>query len=351
MNLIQDRVQDIPLHAWFLDDGTCVGSLDQLREVVDIVVSEGPNLGLILSTSATVPPPGKPKSTIWRPTIQGGDGAAEVRPGTSQSGEGVAEVRPGTSQGGEGPAEVRPGNQQDPLERGLIFVTEEGVTLLGAPLGSHGFVSQQIQKKVDKIKAITDLLPLLEDSQTEFVLLRSCLSLPKISFLLRAVDTSPHIALLQEFDQVTREALIRILGAPVGDRVWQQGKIPVSMGGLGLRAAEDHAPAAYAASVLSAQLRVQDLVGGRQVVDGEEDVLGPEALGALSVAQGEQEQLRVADLAGMTQRQMSVRVDLHQQRRLMEMVGEGEEREQARLLAVALDHTGDWLNTPPLKAL
>ena len=165
------------------------------------------------------------------------------------------------------------------------------------------------------------------------------------------MDTTPHTALLQEFDQVTREALICILGAPVGDRVWQQGKSPVSMGGLGLRAAEDHAPAAYAASVLSAQLRVQDLVGGRQVVDGEEDVLGPEVLGALSVAQGEQEQLRVADLVGMTQRQMSVRVDLHQQRRLMEMVGEGEEREQARLLAVALDHTGDWLNTPPLKAL
>ena len=68
------------------------------------------------------------------------------------------------------------------------------------------------------------------------------------------MDTTPHTALLQEFDQVTREALIRILGAPVGDRVWQQGKIPVSMGGLGLRAAEDHAPAAYAASVLSAQL-------------------------------------------------------------------------------------------------
>ena len=108
------------------------------------------------------------------------------------------------------------------------------MTLLGAPLGSHGFVSQQIQKKVDKIRGITDLLPLLEDSHTEFVLLRSCLSFPKISFLLRAVDTSSHIALLQEFDQVTREALIRILGAPVCDRTWQQSKLPVSMGGLGL---------------------------------------------------------------------------------------------------------------------
>ena len=124
------------------------------------------------------------------------------------------------------------------------LVTEEGVTLLGAPLGSHRFEFHQIQKKVDKIKAITDLLPLLEDSQTEFVLLRSCLSLPKISFLMRAVDTCSHTALLQEFDQVTREALIRILGAPVSDRVWQQSKLPVSMGGLGLRAAEDHASAA-----------------------------------------------------------------------------------------------------------
>ena len=53
----------------------------------------------------------------------------------------------------------------------------------------------------------------------------------------------------------------------------------------------------------------------------------------------------------MTQRQMSVKVDLHQQKKLMDMVGEGEEREQARLLSVTLDHTGDWLNTPPLKAL
>ena len=33
------------------------------------------------------------------------------------------------------------------------------------------------------------------------------------------------------------------------------------------------------------------------------------------------------------------------------MVGEEEERERARLLSLTLDHTGDWLYTPPLKAL
>ena len=53
----------------------------------------------------------------------------------------------------------------------------------------------------------------------------------------------------------------------------------------------------------------------------------------------------------MTQRQMSVKVDLHQQSKLMDMVGEDEERERARLLSLSLDHTGDWLNTPPLQAL
>lgn len=158
-----------------------------------------------------------------------------------------------------------------PLGKGLVLVKEEGVVLLGAPLGNTEFEGEQIKPKVEKIKEITASLPLLEDPHTEFVLLRSCLARPKISFLLRAVDTSRHVSLLQDFDQVTREALFRILGAPVDGRTWQQGKLPVTMGGLGLRAAEDHAPAAHAALVLSAQLRIQDLVGGRQAAADNEE--------------------------------------------------------------------------------
>ena len=309
VDIIKDRVLDLPLHAWFLDDGT----LDQLREVVQILQEEGPRLGLILSTAATVPAPAKPKSTIWCPTPNG--------------------------------------EQEDPLGKGLVLVKEKGVVLLGAPLCSATFEAEMIQRKVEKVRDITASLPLLEDPHTEFVLLRSCLSLPKISFLLRAVDASQHALLLQDFDRITREALIRILGAPVDDRTWQQGKLPVSMGGLGLRAAEDHAPAAHAASVLSAQLRVQDLVGGRRAEEGEEGVLQPQLLVALSKAEGEQEQVREADLVGMTQRQMGCNVDLEQQRQLMNMLGEEEEREKARLLSLTMDHAGDWLNTPPLKAL
>ena len=71
---------------------------------------------------------------------------------------------------------------------------------------------------MEKVRNITGLLPQIEDPHTEFVLLRSCLALPKLSFLLRATDTSSHTAHLQEFDRVTQEGLNRILGAPVGDR-------------------------------------------------------------------------------------------------------------------------------------
>ena len=136
------------------------------------------------------------------------------------------------------------------------------------------------------------------------------------------------------------------------------------MGGHGLRAAADHASSAFASSILGAQLRVQDLVGGRHVGGGQsqedrerreenyqvgDGVLGQQLLANLSIAQGEQ--AVEADLVGMTQKQMSVKVDLEQKRQLAELFGEDEEREKARLLSISLDNTGDSLNTPPLIAL
>ena len=212
---IQERVPGLAVNAWFLDDGSQVGTLEELREVTDILVEEGPARGLTLSTAATVQAPGRPKTTIWRPS------------------------------GLEGEA--------DPLGRGVVGIEEAGVILLGAPLGSEEYVKQEVEKKVEKVREISGLLPQLEDPHTEYVLLRSCLSLPKLSFLLRAVDTTQLKDQLKEFDSITREGLTRILGTPLSDRPWQQAKLPVSMGGMGLRAAEDHAPAAHAASVLALQ--------------------------------------------------------------------------------------------------
>ena len=312
VNLIKERVPSLMLNAWYLDDGTLIGTVEELQAVVDMVKVEGPPKGLILSTAATSAP-APPKSTIWSPGHVGG--------------------------------------AEDPLDRGLERVTAEGVTLLGAPLGSPAFVEESLKHKVQKVEEITGLLPLLEDPHTEFTLLRSCLALPKISFLLRAVDTSTHTGQLQKFDRVTREGLTRILGSPLNERSWSQAKLPVALGGLGLRGAEDHAPVAYAASLLCSQLLVQSLLGvdHQLPIDPEAGNLSPQLLAAISAAQGEE--ALEADLVGLNQHQMSSKVDLHQQRQLIGGIEEEEVREVARISSLSLPHAGDWLNTAPLTAL
>ena len=121
---IQERVPTISVNAWFLDDGTAVGRVGELKQVVDILVSEGPVRGLILSTSATVIAPARPKTTVWCP-------------------QGIPEAQ----------------GQVDPLHRGVVKVQEEGVILLGAPLGSKEFVAREVGRKVEKVNQITGMLP------------------------------------------------------------------------------------------------------------------------------------------------------------------------------------------------
>ena len=63
--------------------------------------------------------------------------------------------------------------------------------------------------------------------------------------------------LWDSYDKVTRESLNRILGAPLSDLQWKQAILPVSLGGLGLRAVSDHAPAACLCCFLLGSLRPQ----------------------------------------------------------------------------------------------
>ena len=106
---------------------------------------------------------------------------------------------------------------EDPLDRGLLRVREPGIILLGAPLGSPQFIREALEQKMEKVREITSLLPFIEDPHTEFVLLRSCLALPKLMFSLRTVDTTYHQPPLEEYNRITREAPTRIMGSPLQD--------------------------------------------------------------------------------------------------------------------------------------
>ena len=68
--------------------------------------------------------------------------------------------------------------------------------------------------------------------------------------------------------------------------MWRQAKLPVAMGGLGLRGAEDHTPAAYAAPILASQPLAAALQKRQE--EGAVSFLSQPLLHRLPVVQGEE---------------------------------------------------------------
>ena len=129
----------------------------------------------------------------------------------------------------------------------------DGITVLGSPLGSPTFVRREIEKSIGKVDVILQKLEDLEDPHVAYVLLRSCFSLPKVVHLLRTSDPLLSLDLWSTFDRAIQDALTRILGVGMSEIQWRQAQLPVSMTGMGLRGARDHAMSAYISSVLYAE--------------------------------------------------------------------------------------------------
>ena len=66
-------------------------------------------------------------------------------------------------------------------------------------------------------------------------LLRSCLSLPKVSHILRCCPPSYLIQAAEGLDSAMRETFEVITGAPVTDWSWLKASLPSSLGGLNVQ--------------------------------------------------------------------------------------------------------------------
>ena len=188
----------------------------------------------------------------------------------------------------------------------------------------------------------------MEDPQVEFVILRSCLSMPKIMFTLRTTDPTNHLDLWNMYDGITRESLCRILGSPISDIQWTQSTLPVSQGGLGLRAAVDHASAAYISSILAAHDLKEQILG----LVGEDipPVIAPQLLESLESKTGSEES--VACLRSTSQKELSLRIDLHNTELFRQQISEsGNVRDMARFSSLGLPNAGAWLNVIPSPSL
>ena len=142
--------------------------------------------------------------------------------------------------------------------------------------------------------------------QLEFVVLRSTLALPKFIYILHTVDPTNHCQLWEEYDGITKVGLERILAGAVTHRVWEMAKLKVNDGGLGLRAAQDHGLAAYAAS----KLGTQDLVGNILGQEREDHQLSKLMMEKFAEIFGSpREEITEQELEGYNPKAISVKVD------------------------------------------
>ena len=113
-----------------------------------------------------------------------------------------------------------------------------------------------------KIKDCLSKLPDLEDSQIEMSLLRSCLTLPKVSFSLRTCPPNHIIQATTVFDDATHDALSVLDGSSLTEWAWLKALLSSCRGRLNLRWASLHAPTAYVGSQAQTSALVAEIHGG-----------------------------------------------------------------------------------------
>ncbi len=210
---IHQEVPNLNINAWYLDDGTLCGSPNDLQLALRIVEEDGPGRGLRLNRS---------KSLLFIP--EDADAARNPLPPE-------------------------------------IPISRSGFCLLGAPIGPAEFCNASTMKRLDKISAAVSRLHDLEDSQMEATLLRSCLAMPKFNFSLRSCPPSYITSATKAFDNLMRDSLSDLAGCPLSDWAWKKATLPCSMGGLNLRSASLHAPAAYISSLDQSLHLVESILG------------------------------------------------------------------------------------------
>ena len=107
--------------------------------------------------------------------------------------------------------------------------------------------------RVNKIREFLVVLHDLADFQIETSLLRSCLALPKLSYILWTCPPGHIQQVIQSFDIALTEALEAIVGGPMSEWSWLKASLPSSRSGVNFRWASSHAPAAFIASSTSSQ--------------------------------------------------------------------------------------------------
>ncbi len=153
------------------------------------------------------------------------------------------------------------------------------------------------------MKETLSALKYMGDSQVETTLLRSCLALPKLSYILRTCPPDYISHATRQFDSTMRESLETIVTSPLTD--WSRQKAS-NRGGLNLRSAVSHAPAAFISSAASSKTLMERILNHPINIDAYLE----NAVSALSSSTSHPEWLNLDDIdIPLRQRHLSCAID------------------------------------------
>ena len=180
----------------------------------------------------------------------------------------------------------------------------------------------------------------------EATLLHSCLSLPKVVFALRTCPPVHIFHALQTFDHIMLEALSDLACGPLSNWAWKKVSLPSSLGGLGIRWASLHAPAAYISSLDQSSALVTEIL--------EKSPRPPTylrgSLSCLAEAASRPEWLTIQEIdVPLHQHSLCHSIDIASYHHLLSETPDS--RCRALALSSAISHAGDWLNVVPSSTL
>ena len=291
------------LNCWYLDDGTLGGGTTSVCENLGQLIPAMAEIGLEINSK---------KCEIILP----GGVTEEVKKRTTET---VRQVIPDAA-----------------------ILTESKLTILGAPI-SPGATEAVMTKKREELERMADRLQNL-DAHSAFFLLKNCLWLPRLQYILRAAPIYKHPALLQPLDHVLKSAVSRLSNVQFDVNNWCQAVLPTRYGGLGLRRMEDIALPSYLASVYSCRQLVHAMVPAR--VSGiitQECVVAAEDWQTLACGSEAPE--------GDARNKQRAWDDILTEQRWKALVSEANQFARARLLSAATSESGAWLHAIPSTSL
>ena len=123
--------------------------------------------------------------------------------------------------------------------------TSQGMTVLGAPIGSAAFVQHQLQQANQQHQHLLDRIPHLEDLQASWLLWLYCAS-PRCTYLLRMCSPNVTTEFANNHDFAVAACLRRLLAVDdLPAQALATAHLPLSQGGLGLTCASILATPAF----------------------------------------------------------------------------------------------------------